>query len=333
MARAVFDTMPSLDRALLEAAFRPQFAAAWKPDPGNRPQREAYRSKADLLLYGGAAGGGKTDLLLGLALTDHACSVIFRRAYGDLRGIERRLIGMLGGRDGYNGNDKVLRRGGRVIELGALDRPGSEARWQGRPHDFIGFDEGAQLDERNVRFVMAWLRSTDPAQRCRVVIASNPPIGGQGEWLIAWFAPWLDPAFPNPAQPGELRWRCTRADGTFAWVDGPGTHMVDGVALEALSCTFIPARLADNRHLSDTGYRARVMSLPEPMRSKLLNGDFTAGREDGAGAVEIVREGRPRMTRPPALCSGVRSMRAVTTPTRRRRTASVPRGCRTAGSG
>ena len=82
MARAVFDTMPSPDRALLEAAFRPQFAAAWKPDPGNRPQREAYRSKADLLLYGGAAGGGKTDLLLGLALMEHACSVIFRRAYG-----------------------------------------------------------------------------------------------------------------------------------------------------------------------------------------------------------------------------------------------------------
>ena len=46
MARAVFDTMPSLDRALLEAAFRPQFAAAWKPDPGNRPQRPHHQRAA-----------------------------------------------------------------------------------------------------------------------------------------------------------------------------------------------------------------------------------------------------------------------------------------------
>ena len=147
-----------------------------------------------------------------------------------------------------------------------------------RSHDFVGFDEGAQLDERNVRFVMSWLRSTDADQRCRVVIASNPPIGGQGEWLIAWFAPWLDPTFPCPAAPGELRWRCTRADGTFAWVDGRGPHAIDCVNLLALSCTFIPARLSDNRFLRARDYETQMMGLPEPLRSKLLNGDFLAGR-------------------------------------------------------
>jgi hypothetical protein len=202
--------------------------------------------------------------------------VIFRRAYADLAGVERRLIKILGSRAGYNASEMVLWRSGRLIEFGALERPRSEFSWQGRPHDFIGFDEGAQLDERKMRFVMAWLRSEDPDQRCRVVIASNPPVLGQGEWLLVWFAPWLDPAFPNPAQPGELRWYCTRADGTPAWMDGPGTYVVDGKALIALSCTFIPARLADNRYLSDPRYRAHVMSLPEPLRSKLLYGDFVA---------------------------------------------------------
>ena len=73
-----------------------------------------------------------------------------------------------------------------------------------------------------------------------------------------------------------------RADGTLAWVDGPGTHDIDGEQLQALSCTFIPALLDDNRFLRDTGYRAQVMSLPEPLRSKLLKGDFLAGREDRA---------------------------------------------------
>ena len=199
--------------------------------------------------------------------------------------IERRLLQILGSREGYSGSDRVLSRPGCLLELGALDRPRSEFRWQGRSHDFIGFDEGAQLDERKVRFVMGWLRSTDEQQRCRVVIASNPPIGGQGEWLLVWFAPWLDPTFPNPAQPGELRWRCMRGNGTIAWVDGPGTHAIDGASPRALSCTFIPARLSDNRFLRGRDYETRLMGLPEPLRSKLMNGDFLAGREDGANQV------------------------------------------------
>jgi hypothetical protein len=179
----------------------------------------------------------------------------------------------------------ALQFDGRVLEFGALERPGSELTWQGRPHDFIGFDEGAQLPESKVRFVMGWLRSEDPAQRCRAVIASNPPIGAQGEWLITWFAPWLDPAFPDPAKPGDLRWRCMRADGSIAWMEGPGMHMVDGTPLLAISCTFTPARLSDNRYLHGSRYEAQLMNMAEPMRSKLLHGDFSAGREDAPNQV------------------------------------------------
>jgi hypothetical protein len=252
--------------------------AEWQPNPG--PQREAYESAADIVLYGGAAGGGKTDLLVGLALTRHERSVIFRRNFVDLRGVEQRLIEMVGTREGYNATDMVLRRDRCIVEFGALEKPGAEFSWQGRAHDFIGFDEGAQLTESKVRFVMGWLRSTTPGQRCRVVIASNPPIGGEGEWLLAWFAPWLDERFSHPARPGELRWACVRGDGTAAWVDGPGAHVIDGERLEALSRTFIPARLDDNPYLRDTGYRTRLMNLPEPMRSAFLNGDFLAGRQD-----------------------------------------------------
>jgi hypothetical protein len=92
-------------------------ATPWVPEPTNQPQVDAYHSVADLLLYGGAAGGGKTDLLLGLALTAHERSVIFRRAYVDLMGIEQRLIEILGSRVGYNGNDMVLRRAERLVEF------------------------------------------------------------------------------------------------------------------------------------------------------------------------------------------------------------------------
>jgi len=262
----------------LDTRVTPPAAPPWEPEPG--PQKTAFESAADIVLYGGAAGGGKTDLLLGLALTQHRRSVIFRRHFVDLRAMEDRLIEIIGSREGYVGSDMVLRRDDRVIEFGALEKPGAEFSWQGRPHDFIGFDEGAQLTESKVRFVMGWLRTTDAQQRCRVVIASNPPIGGEGEWLLDWFAPWLDPAFPHPAAPGELRFGCIKRDGTVAWVDGPGTHMIDGDALTALSRTFVPARLDDNPYLRDTDYRSRLMLQPEPLRSKLLNGDFLAGAQD-----------------------------------------------------
>jgi len=57
----------------------------WMPHPENVPQIKAYVSEADILYFGGAAGGGKSDLLLGLALTAHKKSIIFRREYLQLR--------------------------------------------------------------------------------------------------------------------------------------------------------------------------------------------------------------------------------------------------------
>lgn len=275
---AEFERLASgADTAKLDGLLAPELSQPWLPNPG--PQTDAYLSKADLLLYGGAAGGGKTDLLLGTALTTQNRSVIFRRAYVDLRGVEERLIELRRTRDGYNGADMVLRDGGRVLEFGALEKPGAEFSWQGRPHDFIGFDEGAQLSAAKVSFVLGWLRTTDSDQRCRAVIASNPPMGGEGDWLVEWFAPWLDPMYPNPAKPGELRWAVTLGAET-KWVDGPEPVEIAGEVYTPLSRSFIPALLDDNPYLRETGYRARIQNMPEPLRSQLLKGDFLAGKED-----------------------------------------------------
>lgn len=288
------DTIIAADLAALKSG-------QWRPDPRNEPQCAAYYSQADLLLFGGAAGAGKTSLVVGLACTQQTRSVIFRAKAVDMRGVEEELFNVIG-RDGWNGQDKLLRRGNKVIELGHLEKPGSEKGWQGRPHDYIGIDEGAQLARAKVHFVLGWLRSSDPHQRCRAVIASNPPTGGEGEWLMEWFAPWLDPKFANPAASGELRWAATAPDreGTTIWLpDSRPIVFIRGreyryaseeeVAAEGKVArdvvtpktrTFIPGHLDDNPYLRDTGYRAQLQALPEPLRSQLLHGDFLAGRED-----------------------------------------------------
>ena len=64
-------------------------APKWEPQPG--PQTAAYESLADILFYGGAAGGGKTDLLMGLALTTQQHSILFRWSPQGLQQSERSL--------------------------------------------------------------------------------------------------------------------------------------------------------------------------------------------------------------------------------------------------
>lgn len=319
-AKAYVAGLDPAQKARLDRLISSQAKALWHPDPGNQPQTAAYASTANLMLFGGSAGGGKTELIIGTALTRHTNSVIFRRQATDLRGIEERLL-VLAGRDGWNGMHHSLRRGKQLIELGHLDKPGSEESWRGRPHDFIGFDEGAQLSRYKVQFVLGWLRSADPRQHRRAIIASNPPTGGEGQWLIEWFAPWLDPKFGKPAVPGELRYAVTAPDidGTTLWVpddrkivfrgERDWRHATekeiarnDPTVIAPQSRTFIPSFLKDNRFLADTGYRGQLQSLPEPLRSQLLHGDFLIGRLDHEWQViptAWVKAAQERWTREP----------------------------------
>lgn len=248
------------------------------PLPG--PQSVAYYSDADIIGYGGAAGGGKSFLAIGKALTQHRKVMILRREATQLTGIIDDMTTLLGGRDGYNGQERIWRLpDGRQIEFGSVPNLGDEARYQGRPHDLLVFDEAANFLEVQVRFLLGWLRTTIRDQRCQALLTFNPPTTAEGRWIVAFFAPWLDPKHPNPAQPGELRY--------FAMIDGeevevptgkPFTHGADLVT--PLSRTFIPSRVSDNPYLTGTGYMATLQSLPEPLRSQMLYGDFQAGIED-----------------------------------------------------
>lgn len=251
--------------------------AIWRPLPG--PQTEAYVSEADILGYGGAAGGGKSDLACGKALTRHKNTMILRRESTQLTGIIDRLTQLLGNRDGYNGQDKIWRLPRRQIEFGSVPHLGDETKYQGRPHDFLVFDEATNFLESQVRFLLGWLRTTDPNQKCQALFTFNPPTSSEGQWVIAFFAPWLDPKHPNPAKPGELRWFAT-IDEKDTEVESGAPFQHQGELIRPMSRTFIPSRVTDNPYLMGTGYMSTLQSLPEPLRSQMLNGDFQAGLKD-----------------------------------------------------
>jgi hypothetical protein len=247
----------------------------WAPIPG--PQTDAFASDADELFYGGAAGGGKTDLLLGVAL-DHTHSIIYRREYDQLRSmIDRSRVIYRDGR--FNGQEKQWRfSNGKTIEFGSVQYEWDVEKYQGRPHDLIGFDEITHFSETQYRFLLGWLRTTNPHQRTRVIATGNPPITRDGEWVKDYWSPWLKRDHPNPALPGELRWFAV-IDGEDAEVRGPQPFTHNGERITPRSRTFIPARLEDNPLLDRTDYRARLQALPEPLRSQLLYGDFDATAE------------------------------------------------------
>lgn len=261
----------------------------WEPTPG--PQATAYYSQADILGYGGSGGGGKTDLLIGLAATAHTKAVIFRRVFPLLRDLidrSREILNPGGVAHRQNSFNESLHRwtlsDDRRIEFEACQYERDKQKQRGRPRDFYGFDEVTEFTRSQVEFIIAWNRSTVPGQRCRVVMTFNPPSDEGGSWVLDYFKPWLAYLYPdkfthpNPAAPGELRWYATVAGQETECESGEPFYHGDEL-IQPRSRTFIPAKLDDNPYLRDTGYRSVLQSLPEPMRSQLLHGDFSAQAE------------------------------------------------------
>lgn len=254
------------------------------PNPG--PQTDAYISLADVLLFGGRAGGGKSLLELGIGINDAQTGIIFRRELSQTDGLEREGKLLISGSAGFNGTDlEWTWPDGKSLKLGGMQSSDSWMSHAGRERDYMAFDEGGEFLEIQVASIMAWLRAS-PGKRTRVVIGSNPPRTAEGLWLVKWFAPWLDRTHPlYPTMPGTLLWAIHVSESDeikVVWVDGPGVYDHEGEEYTAKSYTFIPASLADNPFRNTPEYLAQLQSLPEPTRSQLLYGDFGAGLKDAA---------------------------------------------------
>lgn len=295
---ARLDAMPAKERDEVTKLARQHTAhMRWIPNPG--PQTDAYECQADQLLYGGEAGGGKTDLLLGLASQEHTRSLLLRRVNKDVSWLVDRMAQIVGTRQGYNGqDDRWTFADGKVIDFSGCQHPGDEQRNKGRPKDFIGFDEASDFLESQVEFIIGWLRTTLRDQRCRVVFATNPPTSVEGEWIVRWFAPWVDPSHPlYPYPVGKRLWTCRGFEDEWLWFEEPKTLLINGTEVReataeeiadlknpnvrrTISRTFIRSGLSDNPDLARTNYRSQLEQMPEELRKRYLKGDFTAGAND-----------------------------------------------------
>ncbi|HEX8421164.1 MAG TPA: terminase [Sphingomonas sp.] len=274
--------------------------------PSEGPQTDAYNSDADIIGYGGAAGGGKSALIRGLATTAHTRSLIIRQEKTTTRKFVQDIALALGSRDGYSSQTSSWQLTGpdgaqRVIEFAGMENEGDEEKQQGVDYDLKAYDEATQMRESQVRYTVGWARTTIPGQRVRVIMTFNPPTTAEGRWVVRYFAPWLDAKHPRPAKDGELRWFTTVGDNADYEVEGPEAFVIlngkpcyqfdpDDYAPEdivtPMSRTFFHAKLADNPYLvRDGAYLRQLQQLPPTLRAQMLKGDFMAGIEDPADQV------------------------------------------------
>jgi hypothetical protein len=224
------------------------------PYPPHPPQ-QAFLLLSDLgikeALYGGAAGGGKSDALLMAALqyvdVPGYAALLLRKTYADLALpgaiMDRSKLWLTGTDARWSETDKTWRfPAGATLSFGYLQTANDKYRYQGAEFQYVGFDELTQFDEDDYLYLFSRLRKPEQGQLSRVPVrmraASNPPATARGRWV----------------------------DGRFAITKGE--RVPDRV--------FIPAKLPDNPSVNQEAYRASLGELDPQTRAQLLDGDWTA---------------------------------------------------------
>lgn len=253
------------------------------PQPG--PQTAFLESEADIAIFGGAAGSGKTSALLldmaapNLLATPGYSAVIFRRTYPQIRnegGIwdeSAKLYSEIGGQP-LDGRLEWRFPGKQTIRFSHLQHDKNVYDWQGAQLARIGYDELTHFSETQFFYLLGRAR-TDIGIRPRVRATCNPDADSWVAKIIDW---WIgEDGLPIQARSGVLRW-FVRINGDLIWGDTAEELQTLYPGQQPKSLTFIPAKLTDNPILleRDPGYLANLQAQHPVERARLLEGNWKA---------------------------------------------------------
>lgn len=242
----------------------------FKPNPG--PQTEFLAASEREVLYGGAAGGGKSYAILADAIRDitnpNFRGLIVRRTTEELRELISKSQELypkaFPGIKWSERKSEWKHPDGGSLWMSFLERDQDVTRYQGQAFNYIAFDELTQWPTPFAwNYMRSRLRTTDPSLKLYMRATTNP--GGVGH-------NWVKKMFIDPAPWGKAFWATDLDTGeTLVY---PQNHSTKA-GQPLFKRRFIPAKLSDNPYLFSSGeYEGNLLSLPEAERRRLLDGDW-----------------------------------------------------------
>lgn len=254
-----------------------------------RPQAGAQEkflaSSADIVVYGGAAGGGKTYSLL-LECLRHADNpgfnaVVFRRQTnqitnaGGLWDTAINIYSQLGATFKSNPSPQVIFPSGAKISFNHLQLERDIYNWQGAQLALCAFDELTHFTEKQFVYMMSRNRSTCGVKPY-IRATTNPDADS---WVADFLSWWInqETGYPIPERSGVIRY-FYRLDGSFLWGDTV-QELVDKYHADPALCksvTFIASSIYDNQILLEANpeYLANLNGLDVVEKERLLKGNW-----------------------------------------------------------
>jgi hypothetical protein len=261
-----------------------------RAQPG--PQQDFLTCDADVVVFGGAAGGSKTfSLLLDAAryvLVPGFSAVLFRRTYPEIvapGGMWPESMGIYPHMRGKPNSTELTWKfpSGAVIKFAHLQYTWDVQKWLGSQITMIGFDQVEVFDEAQFWYMFSRNRSicgVRPYMRA----TANPEPGWLADLLDWWIGP---DGYPIQERSGKKRW-FIRVGNDLVWANNRRQLLEAHPGSLPKSFTFIPAKLTDNPILmqADPGYLANLEALPLIDRKRLKDGNWHISNADNEWPAE-----------------------------------------------